>query len=218
MKPATEAAGIGRHPFFSGLREGTISRDAIRRYAIDTWLLSITFPRRLAALIAMCENDAVRAELLHNLLEEEGFVARDGALTQDAERRHYALSRRFALAAGATDDELQASLRDARATWVDGAITSGRLVAALAYLTVGFEGFVPDAYALLIEAFEAQYRFSSHDLEFFYLHRTADAAHADAGAKLVASLVRTDQDREEAREGVQHARTAWWWWHRRYVA
>src|SRR4051794_3484004 len=103
MKTAIDAV----HPFFAALREGTVAGDAIRRYAIDTWQLSTTFPRRLAALIAMCEDDRVRAELLHNLLEEEGFVARDGVLTQDPERRHYALSRRFALAAGATDEELQ---------------------------------------------------------------------------------------------------------------
>ena len=230
MKTATEslaeelareprALDLAANPFLAALANGSCPRDAIRRYAIDTYVLSSTFSQRLASLVAMCPDSAVRVELVRNILEEEGVASFDGKrISRRDDRQHGEIARRFAHAAGVDDAELaRAKDQYRRQTWVDRAIAGGRLCAALAYLTVGFEGCVPPTYALLVSALERNYGFSRDDLEFFILHMTADADHSRLGAEMIAALVRSDADREEALTGVQRATTAWWWWHRSFV-
>ena len=215
----TAAIDMRSHPFVAALAKGVLPRDALRRYTIDLYLLAYFFPQRLAALAAMCDDAEARAELLRNLLEEDGIVGIDGErLIRDPERSHGAIARRLCLAAGATDDDLdRARAAYRRDTWVDRSIASGALAAALAYLTVGIEGCVAATFPLLLPMLEQQYGFSRHDLEFVALHATADAKHARIGAALTASVVRSDDDRAAALEGAARAATAWWWWHRSFV-
>jgi pyrroloquinoline quinone (PQQ) biosynthesis protein C len=215
----TRTMNIGANPFLTALADGTCSRDAIRRYAVETYVLSSTFPQRLGSLVAMCSDSAVRLELVRNILEEEGVTSFDGEhIVRRDDRQHGEIARRFAHAAGAGDEELlRARQETRREIWLDRAIADGRLCSALAYLTVGFEGCVPPTYALLIDALEKNYAFSRDDLEFFILHMTADADHSRIGAEMTAALVRTEADREEAVTGVKRARTAWWWWHRSFA-
>jgi len=214
-----QSLDMTRHPFITALSNGTCPPAAIRRYAVETYVLASTFPRRLASLVAICDDAAVRIELLRNILEEEGAVSFDGErLVRRADRQHGEICRRFAHAAGASDAELDRARReDRRTTWVDRAIGGGRLLAALAYLTIGFEGCVPPTAALIVETLQKNYGFSRDALEFFILHMTADAGHARTGAEMTAALVRSDADRKESFEGVKRATTAWWWWHRSFV-
>ena len=213
------ALNMAANPFVAALADGTCSRDAIRRYATETYVLSSTFPQRLALLVAMCPHSAVRVELVRNILEEEGVSSFDGErIVRRDDRQHGEIARRFAHAAGVDDEELARARRDdRRETWVDRAIAEQRLCSALAYITVGFEGCVPPTYALIVEALERNYGFSRDDLEFFILHMAADADHSRLGAEMVVALVRSDADRAEAIDGVKRATTAWWWWHRSFA-
>lgn len=210
---------MGAHPFLTALAGGTCPRQAIRRYAVETYVLASAFPQRLASLMAMCPHSRVRLELVRNLLEEEGITSFDGErIVQRQDRHHGQIARRFAHAAGVDDEELaRAQHEERRPIWVDQAIAEKRLCTALAYLTVGFEGCVPPTYTLLVSALEGNYGFSRDDLEFFILHMTADVDHARFGAEMIATLVSGEADREEAVTGVKRATTAWWWWHRSFV-
>ncbi len=207
------------NPFIAALARGDCSRDTIRRYAIDTYVLSAGFPQRLASLLAICPHPAVRLELLRNLLEEEGVHSFDGQrIVRREDRRHAEIAHRFARAAGVPEDVLARALEQARRdTWFDRAIDSGRFCAALSYLTVGFEGCAPATYPLLVEALDRNYGFSRADLEFFILHIAADADHARLGAEMTATVACSETDREEAMLGVKHAVTTWWRWHKSYV-
>ena len=215
----TRAIDMASNPFIIALANGAASRDALRRYAIDTYLLAYFFPQRLAALAAICDDAEIRLEILNNLLEEDGVIGIDGGrVIRDVERSHGAIARRFCLAAGATDDDLdRARAAYTRDTWVDESIANGNVAASLAYLTVGIEGCVAATYRLLITVLEKQYGFSRDDLEFVALHAGADAEHARIGAALTASVVRSDEERVAALEGATRATTAWWWWHRSFV-
>lgn len=215
----TRSIDMRSNPFLVALAAGTASRDAIRRYAIGTYLLAHFFPQRLAALMSICDDAAIRLELLRNLLEEDGVIALDGDRpVRDPERSHGAIARRFCLLAGATDDDLAAArAADARNTWVDQALAQGRLAASLAYLTVGVEGCVSATHRLLIPILQERYGFSAGDLEFFILHAGADAEHARTGAAMTASVVRSDEDRVAALDGARRATRAWWWWHRSFA-
>jgi len=208
---------IRRNPFVAAVVDGRCSRDAIRRYAIGACALSDRFPQRLAATAAICDDPDVRLALLENLLEEEGVVAIErGRLIRDDAKRHGNVARRFAIAAGATDDDLCAAFERERraAPWLDNAIAQQRAAAALAYLTVGIESNVPPTLALIAESLSRHYGFGEHDLEFLTSHIAFDEAHGAAGARLTARLVHSDADRDDALDGARRGALAWWGFHR----
>src|SRR6185295_16389588 len=124
----TRALEMDANPFLVALAGGTASREAVRRYAIETYLLAFFFPQRLAAVMAICGDPAIRLELLRNLLEEDGVIAMDGDRpVRDPERCHSTIARRFCLASGATDEDLgRARAAGKRNTWVDQQIEIGR--------------------------------------------------------------------------------------------
>src|SRR5437867_7280410 len=94
------ALDMAANPFLAALAAGRCPREAIRRYAVDTVVLSSTFPQRLASLAAMCADPVVRLEILRNMLEEEGVTSFDGErIVRRDDRRHGEIARRFAQAA-----------------------------------------------------------------------------------------------------------------------
>jgi pyrroloquinoline quinone (PQQ) biosynthesis protein C len=210
-----------RNPFVAAIVAGRCSRDQIRAYAAGLFALSDRFPLRLAATAAICDDPDVRLALLENLMEEEGVVRiEEGRLIRDDSRRHATVARRFALAAGASDDALLSASEHeaATATWLTEAIAGRRLAAALAYLTVGIEGSVPATLSLVADALSRHYQFADEDLEFLTSHVAFDAAHGAAGARMTARVVRSDADRADALEGARRGAVAWWWFHRSMLA
>jgi pyrroloquinoline quinone (PQQ) biosynthesis protein C len=208
---------IRHNPFVAAVVEGRCSRDAIRRYAIAVFALSDQFPSRLAATAGICDDPEVRLSLLENLLEEEGITRlEDGHLIRDDGKRHASVARRFAVAAGASDEELAAASARERdtATWLHEAIAARRAAAALAYLTVGIEGSVPATLTLIAAALSQHYGFRDDDLAFLTSHIALDEAHGASGVRMTARLVRSDADRADAIEGARRGALAWWWFHR----
>src|SRR5687767_4005387 len=55
--------------------DGSAPRAIVREYARAIASMAISFPRRIAAVLAVCDDDVVRGSLLANLLEEEGVVS-----------------------------------------------------------------------------------------------------------------------------------------------
>ena len=206
-----------RNPFIGAMTAGRCSRDVVRRYAAGVFSFAETFPQLLLAIASRCDDREVRLALLENLMEEEGIVAIDGGhFVVDESRRHPALARRFAHAAGVSDDDLRAAAAAApvAAKWLHGAIAADRVAAALAYVTIGFEANTPATMILLASALEKNYGFASHDLEFLTAHVEADAGHAAAGLRLTARIARDDAARADAIRGAHRGAAAWWWWHR----
>lgn len=208
---------IRRNPFVAAIAEGRCSRQAIRRYAVAVFALSDRFPERLAATAAICDDPDVRLSLLENLLEEDGITRMEnGRLIRHDRKRHASVARRFAIAAGASEEELIAASARERdtATWLQEALAARRAAAALAYLTVGIEGNVPATLTLIADSLSRHYGFGDGDLEFFTSHVALDEAHGATGARLTARMIRSDSDRADALEGARRGAMAWWWFHR----
>jgi len=208
---AASGRPIEENPFVARVCSGEASRDEVRSFAIHFAASTQSFVRTLYTILAVCTDAAVRQSLIGNVLEEEGtisFAVGEGARF-DPERRHAALARRFALAAGATAAEVDAAVADAP-RWLVDALNRGNWLGPFAYIAVGTESSAPRTFRLLIPALAEHYRFTAHELQFFTEHVTADDRHALDGALLIASVAQTDELRAAALEGARRGSRGWW--------
>lgn len=207
-------------PFVEALVDGRASRDVIRRYVVALTVMASVFPRRLAAILSICDEDEIRHSLIANLLEEEGVAAWDpaGGLRVAPERRHCEMARRLARAAGASDAEIRdAAMNIRESRWFSNAIDSGDWIGAYAYATVGHEGNVPKTFRQLIPPLIERYGFARGDLIFLTEHCEADERHGSESAQAIARVSRTDEARARALEGARRGGAAWRAWPRRAV-
>ena len=91
-----------KHPFYTLWSEGKLTRDHIREYAVSYYPHVAAFPTYVSGVHSGCDDPTLRAELLENLVEEEGGPV-----------NHPALWRQFAAALGAVDSDLSVSPRTA---------------------------------------------------------------------------------------------------------
>jgi pyrroloquinoline quinone (PQQ) biosynthesis protein C len=212
---AARPGAIERNPFVRAVSEGTLSRKALKRYAVDMTALAKAFPKRLAAVLSLCDAGEVRRLLIGNLLEEEGvvaFVPSEGVQVRE-ERRHGVMAEKFALAAGASPGELQATQPE-RSQWFDDAIRGGDWLGAFSYFAVGQEANVPATCRALIGPLTERYGIAAGDLEFLSEHFVADERHGIESAHLIARAATSDEARARALEGARRGGIAWWAFHR----
>jgi pyrroloquinoline quinone (PQQ) biosynthesis protein C len=199
-----------RHPFVLGLTRRAYSQASLRHYAATLHRSTEAFVTLLYRLAAICPAPDVRAQLVGNLIEEEGFTVEAGAVTCAPGRRHAELSRRFALAVGVADEALSGPGDDVFGRWFDGALQERRWLAALANLTVGQESGAPALFGAIAAALRAQYDIGEHELEFFLVHVEADRAHAEFGARLCAQAARTPELEADAIDGARRGADRLW--------
>jgi len=209
---------IAEHPFVAAVRSGTASTESIRTFALHIASATEAFVRSLYAILAICPNERVRQALIGNVLEEEGatsYVPGVGA-TFDPARRHPPMARRFALAAGVTDADVDA-FEVGPPRWYARALQEGNWIGPLAYVAVGTEANIPLTYREIIPALSEHYGFSNADLEFLIEHVTADDRHGLDGAMMIESVAHTDQARRQALEGARRGGNGWWQILRKHV-
>lgn len=211
-------APIETHPFIVALRNGSLSTEAVRDYAVAIARIGGAFPYRLASVLAVCDHQEIRRSLISNLLEEEGVVGYTPGehVRVDSKRRHGEMGCRFARAAGATDAEIGAvPLRHAR--WFGEALGRGDWLGAFAYFAVGQEANVPATFRLILDPLLEHYGFRRDDLEFLTEHFEADERHGLESAHLIARVAETPEARQRALEGARRGGVAWWALHRTHA-
>src|SRR3954466_14241949 len=60
------------NPYFSALRDGTMSLECFRRTQEQFFFAVTFFPRPMAALVGRIPDPKLRIDILHNLVEEHG--------------------------------------------------------------------------------------------------------------------------------------------------
>lgn len=199
------------HPFLQAFVRGDISREEIKAFAIFLTTLATLFPKRIAAVLAICDDPEVKRSLLGNLMEEEGVVAYapGEGVRIDQDRAHSSLARRFARAAGASEDEIDAhTLPPAR--WFEERIRVGDWLSSFAYFSIGHEANVPATFRLLMDPLVTIYAFREHDLEFLTEHFIADERHGIEAADLIERVATTSESRARALDGARRGGRAWW--------
>jgi pyrroloquinoline quinone (PQQ) biosynthesis protein C len=211
-------APIETHPFVVALKDGALSPEAIRDYAVAIARIGGAFPYRIASVLAVCDHQDIRRSLISNLLEEEGVVGYVPGehVRVDPKRRHGEMAKRFARAAGATDAEVDAvTLRHAR--WFAEALGRGDWLGAFSYFAIGQEANVPATFRLILDPLMEHYGFRRDDLEFLTEHFEADERHGIESAHLIARVADTAEARERALEGARRGGMAWWALHRTHA-
>jgi pyrroloquinoline-quinone synthase len=128
--------------------------------------------------------------LMENLLGEE--------MPHAPEKRHPDLLRKFARAAGVSDDdmfateergEVLAATRAMRA-WIWELVSVRTIAEACAGIMVALEGQLPTLFPRLVDVMRSS-GFSDDDLEFFHVHIVHDVEHAHVGLELAARYADT---------------------------
>lgn len=180
-----------KHPFYTMWNEGKLTRDCIREYAISYYPHVAAFPTYVSGVHSGCDDPALRAELLENLVEEEG-----GSVN------HPALWRRFAASLGASDSDLSVSPRtpevadaiaEFRRTTREGSVPEG-LAALYAY-----ESQIPEISKTKREGLAAFYGIEDPEAtRFFSVHEEADVWHRQVERAALGRAAETPEDRERA--------------------
>src|ERR1700751_4453402 len=68
---AIAAKHLLKHPFYLAWTRGELSREALADYAAQYYHHVAAFPTYLSAVHAKCDDQAVRKQLLNNLIDEE---------------------------------------------------------------------------------------------------------------------------------------------------
>lgn len=187
-----EDARTGRDPFLEALRAGVVSTQALRVWAQQIYLVVRDFARLLGAIYANCEDFAVRALVAQNLYEEHGrFIPGED---------HPALMRRFGHRLGLTDEALEAAVSlPETADYLNllfRLTREGSYLEGLAAVGLGVERSVPRYFRHLESLFRERYGFSAEDTEFFRVHITDDAEHAQRTMEIVVTHTRTPEQED----------------------
>lgn len=191
------------HPFYVAWTEGKLSRNHLKQYAKQYFHHVLAFPTYISAVHYNTPDLAVRQELLENLVSEE-----------QGEKNHPALWRQFALALGATADELETSDKlDSTIGLIDTfrhLCLNRPFYAGLAALHV-YESQIPDVAAVKIDGLKQFYGMDNPaDYEFFSVHQVADVYHAESTAKLIETYAVTDEQQAEVCQVAQTAAHTLW--------
>jgi pyrroloquinoline quinone (PQQ) biosynthesis protein C len=198
---AADEWSIARHPLVSAVRDGTATREQLRRLAVEHWHMTVkdAGPYMAQAYLCMLEIDADGAQRVANNFAEEALglhtrtAGHDELLVEFWER-----------GLGLPHKELEASSpspasRAANAYFWFIASRRTRYVGALG---IGEGGF-SQACEQMLAGLKAHYGLPDSALRFFSGHVEADREHAETGRELIARLLKGDAEQHEF---LAHAR------------
>jgi pyrroloquinoline quinone (PQQ) biosynthesis protein C len=190
--------------FFDGVMAGTMSREALKKWAIQHHYRTGQHVRALGGVFLNTGlsslDQKLRRHVVANLIDEETAMGRG----DDA---HWALSRRLAEALGATADEL-AHPKVARAAidYVDWILALSRReygLVTLAAMSIGGESRRENSLQRLVQALSDKYHLSRHALEFFYAHMGEAEAHGEPVYEMVREYAITPERQGKIRTALQ---------------
>lgn len=193
------------HPFwqnrlFRAAVAGALNRDDYAFIFSQYYLYSQSFTRYLAAMMASCEDDLLRAELAANIWEEGG--------KQAPEKRHAELFRRF-LREGLSVEVERIEFLDATRFFTAEFLDFCRRAhpaAGAAFLSLGTEGIVPRMYALLLDGLRKAGVPAEHT-SFFQIHMECDDAHAETLERIMVSYAAEPDWLATCQRAMDHALT-----------
>ena len=171
-----------KHPFYLAWTRGELSKEALADYARQYYHHVAAFPTYLSAVHAKCDDQAVRKQLLNNLIDEEA-----------GSPNHPELWKRFASAVGVPDIDVANSAKQPetknlvetfRSACRDGSTAEG-LAALYAY-----ESQIPEICESKINGLKKYYDFTNpKHYEYFTVHVEADREHSAAERKMLETHV-----------------------------
>ena len=206
LQGAVDQRHQANHPLIDKWSRGEVSRDTIKGTAAEIWhWISHLIPEAFFSICAKAPQDVIDMEM-ENYREET-----------DPKNPHMDLILRFAKACGHDLEELKAGrglpTTEAWANWELRVAKEESWIAGVAAVHIASEAQEPALIQRILPALRDTYKFSEHDIEFWWLHGEADIEH---GGRAFDALERhcTTQELKDlaihwAREG---ARMKWLFW------
>ena len=171
--------------FVRAVLDGKASAAGLRRWSIQKYLQVYDQNRNFSAIHSYAAQEDVRQFMMEQLIAEETAITSGSA-------PHYELMARFALAMGATRDDL-ASAKPAPAVrrFVDFLMRTARTGLFLDGLLPIYcnESQTYGAADHLYRYLKDQYALGERELEWFAEHGTADKGHANRGREILAKYL-----------------------------
>jgi pyrroloquinoline-quinone synthase len=182
------------HPFYQAWTEGKLTQEQLQHYAAQYKPFVDAFPRFVSALHSNCENPQARAEILENLMDEEGATGRSAP--------HPKLWQDFMDGVGATKtDAYGAASLASKETFLKLCKSSYEEGLCALY---SYEYQTPAIAKTKIEGLKEFYGIDdAKTLDFFTVHGVADVYHSQTCEKLIDAI---PADRQAA--ALQAARQA----------
>ena len=184
-----------KHPFYQLWSQGRLTVENLREYAVSYYPHVAAFPTYVSGVHSGCEDAALRQELLENLIEEER-----------GEKNHPALWRRFAMALGASESQLNSVPRTPEVAEVIGefrrSTREGSVAEGLAAL-YAYESQIPEVSRTKREGLASFYGIDDADAtRFFSVHEEADVWHRQVERAALGRVADTPEERERALEAA----------------
>jgi len=199
---------FGDHPLWHAIADGKLSRDQLKRFAIQFFLQVREFPRAVSAMHANCPFPDERMALAESVYEEE-----TGRLS-GCNQPHPELFIRFGEALGLTRQEMVEGrpLPATRALidWFELSTRQRSFIEGAAAINLAAEGQVPGAFGPMARQLQQHYGLSREAVEFWDIHEMADAEHSEVGDNIVVRHATDAATQERVRDALQHSLDAWW--------
>jgi pyrroloquinoline-quinone synthase len=168
-----------KHPFYLAWTRGELSKAALTDYARQYYHHVAAFPTYLSAVHAKCDDQAIRKQLLNNLIDEEA-----------GSPNHPELWKKFADGLDVEDTDLartekQPETKNLINTFrsVCGQGTTAEGLAAL----YAYESQIPSICESKIDGLKKHYGFTKPDhYEYFTVHIEADREHSAAERQMLS--------------------------------
>ena len=199
---------FGSHPLWLELADGKLSKDQLKRFAVQFFLQVREFPRAVSAMHANCPFLDERRELAESVYEEE--TGRISGCNQP----HPELFIRFGEAVGLSREDMLdgEALPATRALidWFELSTKQRSFIEAAAAINLAAEGQVPGAFGPMARCLQENYGLSREAVEFWDIHEMADAEHSEVGDNIVVRHATDAATQGRVRDALQHSLDAWW--------
>ncbi len=195
------------HPWVLKFRRSALSKEQVRHWIEQQFYLTGRVHDLIGPLYVNCEDAAVRAHILENLLEEE-----TGQISKSAP--HPELYIRLGAALGSSRETMQ-HIRPlpetvALRTWWIWVVAHRPFVEGLAAVSVAGEAQVPGAGDEFSRILEKDYGLTHEETAFWWVHEEADKDHGGGAVELVSKLAQTDEEQQRVRDAVDHTLELLW--------
>jgi pyrroloquinoline-quinone synthase len=198
LNDAARSYDQAKHPFVDKWAAGELSRAALAGQITETWhWINRLIPEALLNIASRAPTEVIDMEM-ENYQEE-----------MDPANPHPELIVRFAEACGVSRNALlEGRGLPTTEAWTDWELRVSReqpWIAAMAAVHVGSEAQEPRVISRVLPALRKSYKFSEHELEFFWVHGEADIEHGGRATDMLLKYCDTAEKRDMALHWVKES-------------
>jgi pyrroloquinoline-quinone synthase len=191
-----------KHPFYLAWTRGELSKAALTDYARQYYHHVAAFPTYLSAVHAKCDDQAIRKQLLNNLIDEEA-----------GSPNHPDLWKEFADGLGVKDAELAQTDKEPetkKLIYTFRSVCSQQSTAEGLAALYAYESQVPSICESKIDGLKKHYGFTKPEhYEYFTVHIEADREHSAAERQMLSRHLDA-QNFESVKVSVNRVLDALW--------